>query len=69
MSAKKKWFDDWNVTKYYKDRGRVSIDVKLPHAYGVQQVHFRSTPDHRVRWLVEVLDCALTELSQRRKRS
>lgn len=60
---KKKWFRDWSVI--YKNGG-VEVFVNLPNSHTAKKVHFRSIKrDARIKWLIDIVDCALTELSKK----
>lgn len=57
-----KWFYDWSIVK----NGNGQIKISLPHGKAAgHMVIFRRVSDARVKWVIDALDCALTELSQK----
>lgn len=64
---KKGWFDNWEVKYQSKGDGFISkVSVTVPHAYGTKVVRFRSVRDARIKWLISVLECALSELTKKK---
>lgn len=65
----KKWYDDWNVTYRHYDK-KIEASVSFPHLVGYQTVVF--THDvyklPYVKWLIDLIDCLATELSERDKK-
>lgn len=62
---KKRWFDDWEVTHYFKDKGRRSVVIKLPYSAVDKEIKFKSVTDKRILHLIDLIDCALTELTKK----
>lgn len=63
----KAWYGNWFIQKSFNnDRGRVSVDVLIPNSKTVKRIHFRSVTDERVNNLIDLLDCALSELSKKK---
>jgi len=61
----KHWFDDWNITESFD---RISVD--LPHSFATtKNVDFYLPLECRkeIKFLVSVLDSALTELTNKSK--
>lgn len=61
---KSKWYDDWLIEKSNKGGWRVT----MPHLVDTpSKIVFRKVSDARVEWLIDVLMCALHEISERDK--
>jgi len=67
--AKPKWYDDWSLEYQSPDSyGMCDIKISIPHSATEEKVfRVRYSPDSQVRQLAMLLDCALTELTERDK--
>lgn len=62
----KKWYDDWEVRRDMNG----DIKVSVPHAKSkYDHIVFTGeiAKNESVKWLVDIIDCVLTELSARDK--
>lgn len=63
-----KWYDNWLITRSSDGKTFTKTLVSMPHSHSKHhRVYFKRISDARTQWLIELLDCALTELSNRDK--
>ena len=62
----KKWYDDWEISRNFKNE----IEASLPNIVNGSK-HITITGElvknEEINWLVDILDCALYEISERDK--